>query len=270
MKTSIRAFAVLIGFLLAPFFAGGSVIVTGGLTYEFEAAAGGSLEGTIACSNPDDKPQEIKAYQTDYFFYADGTVLYGDPGKLPRSNARWISISPHQALIPPKESLSIHFSIQVPGDESMKGTYWSVIMIEPVEPGSVESTGGGPGDIGMGLRQVMRYAVQVVTHVGVSSTRQLKFPQIKLAAENEKKILVVDVENTGERWLRGTAWVELYDSKGKYTGKFEGGKQRMYPGTTARFKMDLVGILSDSYKALIVVDCGGNDVFGARVNLVLK
>jgi hypothetical protein len=53
-------------------------------------------------------------------------------------------------------------------------------------------------------------------------------------------------------------------------GKFDGGKQRMYPGTSVRFTADLVGVQSSLYKALIIVDCGGEDVFGANVNLVLN
>jgi hypothetical protein len=53
-------------------------------------------------------------------------------------------------------------------------------------------------------------------------------------------------------------------------GRFEGGTHRLYPGTTARFPADLVGVRDATYKALIVADCGGDDVFGADVSLVLK
>jgi hypothetical protein len=212
----------------------------------------------------------VKAYQTDYFFYADGKVLYDEPGGLPRSNARWMTLSPRQVTIPANETVPIHYTIQVPNDATMKGTYWSVIMVEPVPEGSTESSKPGAKEIGVGVSQVLRFAVQIVTHIGNTGTRQLKFSRVQLVAENEKKLLTVDVENKGERWLRGSMWAELYDSEGKHVGKFDGGTQRMYPGTSVRFSADLVGIQIGSYKALLVVDCGGDNVFGANVNLVLK
>ena len=79
----------------------------------------------------------------------------------------------------------------------------------------------------------------------------------------------MDLENTGERLLRTSLWVDLYDPKGSFVGKFDGGKHGLYPGTSVRFTADLVGVASATYKALIVADCGGDDVFGANVSLVL-
>jgi hypothetical protein len=109
-----------------------------------------------------------------------------------------------------------------------------------------------------------------VTHIGATGTRALKFSQISIKTEDGKKVLSVDAENTGERWLRGNLWIDLYDSSGSSMGRFDGGRQRMYPGTSARFMVDLSGVKNAAYKALIVVDCGGDDVFGANISLVLK
>ena len=92
---------------------------------------------------------------------------------------------------------------------------------------------------------------------------------MQLGAKDGKRQLLVDVENTGERWLRGTLWVELYAKEGALVGRFDAGRLRMYPGTSVRYTVDLAGVLAGSYKALIVIDCGDDDVFGANVNLVL-
>jgi hypothetical protein len=267
---NVRIFAFTAGLLCVPLLSSAAIIVTGSLTHEYEVAPGASYEGSIDVLNQGNDPQEVKAYQTDYSFSADGKVLYGDGGSLPRSNARWITMSPRQFTIPPNETVTIRFTVQVPSDAAMKGTYWSVVMVEPVPPGSAESSASGPKNIGMGISQVLRYAVQIVTHIGASGTRLLKFSQIQLAAESEKRVLLVDVQNTGERWLRGTLWVDLYDSAGKHLAKLDGGRQRIFPGTSVRFSVDLVGVKQSTYKALIVVDCGGDDVFGTNVNLVLK
>jgi hypothetical protein len=265
-----RVISLLWLFLLAPLASEAGVSIMGPLTHELEVEPGRSYEGTIEVHNPGKSAQEVKAYQTDYFFYADGKVLYGDPGGLPRSNARWMAVVPPQMVIPPGENATIRYSIQVPSDATLKGSYWSVIMIEPLPEGSIESIASDPAQVTVGIQQVIRYAVQVITSVGSTGSRQLRFNQIRLAADKEKRLLVVDLENSGERWLRANLWIELYDSKGSYVGKFDGGGHRLFPGTTARFTVELVGIQSSTYKAVIVADCGGDDVFGANVNLVLK
>lgn len=266
MKTHAAALALL---LLAPLAGGAGVVVVGSLTREHEVQPGRTYEGAIEVRNPGDAPAEIRTYQTDYFFYADGTVLYGEPGRLPRSNAKWITFSPQQATIPPGESVVVRYTIAVPADDTMTGTWWSLLMVEEVPAGSVESSTTAKGQVAMGIRQVIRYGVQIVANFGSSGSRQLRFTQVRLAADKEKRSLIVDLENTGERWLRATVWSELYDAEGRYVGRFEGGTHRLYPGTTARFPADLVGVRDATYKALIVADCGGDDVFGADVSLVL-
>ncbi len=244
--------------------------VVGSLTYEYTVEAGVTKDGVIELSNTGDKPQEYKVYQTDYSFYADGRVLYGDPGKLPRSNASWITLSPKQGVIPPKQSVRVAFSVRAPDDATLAGTYWSVIMVEPIAEGSAESSAPGGGQPAIGINEVMRYAIQVVTHFGETGKRSVKFAKLRLENEAGLKTLVAEVENTGERMLRGHFWVDLFDANGAHVGKFEGNGRRLYPQTSAAYQADLAGVPNGSYKALVVVDCGGADIFGVNVNLVLK
>ncbi len=126
---------------------------------------GRSYDGTIDVANPSKAPQEIKVYQTDYLFFADGTRSYGEPGSIQRSNARWLTLSPLQTVIPAGESVTLRFTVQVPSDQTLRGTYWSVIMVEPVPPNAPESSRNDSPMPTLGIRQVVRYAVQVITSV---------------------------------------------------------------------------------------------------------
>ena len=265
-----KAFVVLAShLLLAPL--GAQVAINGPLTREHEVEPGRQYSGTIEIYNPTETRETIKIYQTDYFYYASGEVLYGEPaGALPRSNAKWITFTPQEATIPAKDTVTVRYTIQTPAAGTMKGTYWSLLMVEPIPEGSPESVGPQRDKVTMGVRQVLRYGIQIVTQVGATGSRKLKFSQFGLSAENGKRVLVVDLENAGERGLRPNVWVELYGADGTYVGKFEGGAQRLYPGTSARFKLELVGVQDAEYKALVVADCGGDDVFGANISLVLR
>ena len=264
----IRCFIFFLIFL--PALIQAKLIIVGDLTHQKETIIGKTYQGTITIQNIGQESEEIKAYQTDYLFFSDGKVIYGDPGETPRSNASWISISPKQITIPAQGLASVNYIIKVPDDESLTGTYWSIIMIEPVPEGSPESSRNEENDINLGVRQIFRYGIQMVTHIGDTGTRNLSFIGSRLSKTNGKRMLELDIENTGERWLRAEVWCEIYDDKGYFSGKFEGSKLRIYPDTSVKFSIDLTSLIPAEYKALVIADCGENDMFGITFNLILK
>ncbi|MBN1525438.1 MAG: hypothetical protein JW904_13195 [Spirochaetales bacterium] len=257
-------------FLLAPVLLNANIIVKNGLTHENEAASGEYYEGSLELQNDADIPQEVKIYQADYFFYADGRILYTDPGKLERSNAHWITFSPKRLTIPPKEEISVRFSVKVPADKMLSGSYWSVFMVEGIPDESPESTKFKPQESGLGVRQVFRYAIQIVTQIGAVGKKSVQFQETKLLKQGVEQFLRLDIKNNGKWWLRATVWAELYDQNGNFVGKYEAAPLRLYPETSGRFAIPLSDVPNNTYKALIIVDCGGEDIYGANLNLIIK
>ncbi|WP_304511437.1 hypothetical protein [Desulfobacula sp.] len=200
-------------------------------------------------------------------FYSDGSNIYGEPGKAPRSNADWITFSPHRLIIPPKGVAQVNYTVTVPNNETLAGTYWSMMMIEGISSILPDAVRQEKDKITVRIKQVMRYGAQMITQIGDTGTRKLKFVKTKVLKTDDKRILQIDIENTGQRWLRPDLWVELYDEKGISAGKFEGGKLRIYPGTSVRFRIDLSRVPKGTYKAMVVADCGGEDLFGATYTL---
>jgi len=246
------------------------VAVVGGLSREKVVELGKTYKGVIFIANPTDEPEQVKVYQTDYLFFSDGRTLYGEAGKAPLSNAAWISFSPSRLTIPAKESLAVDYAIKVPADETLTGTYWSVLMVEAIAESSPEIVQADKQQVGVGIRNVIRYAVQMITTVGDTGASQLRFPETRLLRENGRRILQVDIENTGRKWLRPFVWMELYDREGRFVGRFEGRRKRTFPGTSVREKIDLKGVPEGTYKALLVADGGGEAVFGVTHTLELK
>jgi hypothetical protein len=262
-----RVFLVLLFCLIMPSVSVAGVSVPGGLTYEKEAPPGGTYKGAIQLINTGEGPQEVKIYQTDYLFYSDGSNIYGEPGKDARSNADWITFSPRRLTIPPKGASQVNYTLEVPGDKALVGTYWSMLMVEGISSSSPEAVKKEKGIISMGISQVIRYGLQMITQIGDTGARKLKFLKTRLLKEDKERILQLDIENIGERLLRPALWAELYDEKGKSIGKFEGGKLGVYPATSVRFRIDLSQVPKGKYKALVVADCGGDDLFGATYTL---
>jgi len=269
-----HALALLLLPLLIASGARAQIYIIGDLSHDRDARPGENYDGTITVKNDSDEPQEAKVYQTDYTFSYDGTNSYGDPGTVRRSNARWISFSPSRALIPPRGNATITYSVNVPPSDSGKalgGSYWSMLMIEGIARGSAESSFGKRDSTKhLGLLQTIRYGLQIATHIAGTGTRAVRFIEAKLVTkEDGNRYLQVDIENSGDLWIRPEVSVEFFDGKGVSRGKIPGTRYRMYPGTSVRQMIDLKTIPPGTYKALVVVDASGDDVFGAQYSLQL-
>lgn len=269
-KKNLIITALLLMCLLAdPCLAGISVI--GSLVHRKDVTPGEKQKGTVTLFNKDDVPQEVRIYQTDYLCFADGSNLYGEPGKLKRSNANWITFSPRQIIIPAQTTITVNYTIKVPNGDDLIGTYWSMLMIEQVPENSPISSKDKAGSdeeqtkMNVGIRQIIRYGIQVVTDISDTGERKLEFTNTKLINDKQKRTLQLDIENVGQRLLRPFVWVEVYNSKGEYVGKFEAERKRIYPGSSVRYySMDLTILEKGQYQALVVADCSDDFIFGTN------
>lgn len=267
LKIIITFAALLLCFTALTFESEAGILVVDGLTRERVVSAGETYEGFIEIKNTGKETEDIKIYQNDYLFYSDGTNIYGEPGTNKRSNANWFFFSPHQLTIPPGNTSRVSYTAKVSANKTLKGTYWSILMVEVIPKASPESGRTSNDAVRYGLTQVFRYGVQMITHVGDTGIRRLKFSNPELLKDENKRVLQIDIENNGERYLQPSLWTKLYDEKGTYIDKFEGGTSRTYPGTSVRFKTDLSKVMPGNYKAMVVADCGGDDIFGATYSL---
>jgi len=259
--------AAILVFALSPVLARAQVGIINGLTQEKVCKPGETFESYITLKNNGAKDETVKIYQTDYSFTADGKTYYEAPGKAGRSNASWITVASKQLTLPGQAKVDLRYVCKVPDDTALVGTYWSIIMFEVLPPAQREKRDVSKKEIQFGVNQVMRYGVQIVTHFGDSGSRSLKFLDTELLQTKEGKTLQVDIENNGERWLRPYSYVEVYTEKGEPSGKIEGDRWRIFPGTSVRYKFDVSSLKAGVYNALIVFDNKDASVFGAQYKL---
>ena len=259
----IAALAACIG----PAAARAQIAVLSSTVEEKVAVPGERYTGTIIVSNPGAQPQVARLYQTDYRFASDGTAHYDDPGTSPRSNASWITPQATRITVPPSSQVAVPYSVVVPQGDSLRGTYWSLIMVEgaPTEPSASGSVAGKPA---VAVGAVMRYAIQLATHIRNSGTRTVQFtsPAATKAADGSA-VLDVDMLNTGERGYRPTLWVEVYDAQGALRGKAKQSRGLLYPGTSLHQHFDLGKLASGTYKAVIFADTGEETVFATQYTI---
>lgn len=241
-----------------------NISVLNGLTHEYVTSVGSTIEGTIDIKNYSETSQYVKIYQTDYRFNFQGEVFYDEPGKLDRSNAGWIELSADYISVNAGEILSYKYKITVP-DDSLMGSYWSVIMVEGVqEPDTTLENKL------VSIQSVVRYGIQVITQIEDTGTMNLEFLDIQLLQEEVQYILQVDLENTGERFLRPFLKLELFDETGESRGVFESEKRKTYPGTSVRLTIPLSDLEMGKYQSLLVAETGEDEVFGVNLELEIK
>jgi hypothetical protein len=242
------------------------VAVVGSLVRHYAPKPGETFEGIILLKNTGSEAVEMGIGQTDYLFTADGSNHYDKPGTHPRSNAEWLSVNPARAFVAPQSTVSVYYKGKVPAASELQGTYWSMIMVEPINvpaPAIQEEK----EKVVVGIRTVMRYAVQIVTEIGATGIESLNVLEKRLIVDDAKKMLELDVGNNGERVQIPTLWAELYNEQGISIGRFEGGRWRIYPTCSVRYKVDLGDIPAGKYTAMIVMDTGGDYVTGAQYSL---
>jgi len=259
---------VILPLLVGPGSTRAQISVLSELSNDRQASAGQTYEGSITVRNDSKEPTEIKVYQTDYTFACDRTTRYDDPGSATRSNAGWITFRPVRALVAARGFVEIHYTVSVPAADptgaGLAGSYWSMLMVEEIGRGSPESSMGAR-EIQMGLQQKFRFGIQLATHIAGTGEKGVQFldPQLKMQPDSTYA-LEVSVLNTGTLWMRPEVYAELFDEFGVSKGKFPGKQLRLYPGTCVRQAITLPTLPAGAYKALVVVDGGGNEAFGAQ------
>ncbi len=102
--------------------------IPSGLTNRYDVTSGETVEAKISVKNASDQIQRYYVKKKDYLFFADGSNIYGEPGKIERSNANWYEL-PEFIIVNPEDTYELLFDIKVPDNSSMNGTYWSMIKI---------------------------------------------------------------------------------------------------------------------------------------------
>jgi hypothetical protein len=264
--TGLAAIAVLMS-TAAP---ANAQLVVGQLLKEHEVQPGATTMGVLTVTNTSPKPQEAKLYLTDYAITSDGKTLYGDPGSTPRSNALWIALGPSRIVVPPNQTVEIPYAVRVPVGQHLSGTYWSMLMIEGLPPGSEESgmPAAGPRAT-VGLSVSFRTAVQIATHIDSGAIRDAKFDTPRVSNEPGTTALQFELRNTGNRGFSPDFRLELYADDGSHVKTLTARRGLCYPGMSLRQRFDLGRLPAGKYRAIVTADAGGDAVFGAQYTFKL-
>jgi hypothetical protein len=249
-------------FLISFCYANAQIIVLNGLTHENIAQPGDTYRGSIQIQNTIKSDKSVRVYLRDYWFSYTGESKHDPAGTLERSNAGWITYNPELLTLDSGQVANIDFEVKVPEYDTLRGTYWSVIMVEGIVPPDTTNIKRG-----VKIGTAIRYAVQIVTEIGNTGASDMQFLGMKLARQNEDNVLYVAVENTGERILKPVMNLELFDESGNAAGIIKSDIRKTFPGTSVMMTLVLKGIKPGNYKGVLVADCGEGRLYGTNISL---
>lgn len=265
LSCSFRCLVVVVaacGALVVPARAIAQIAVIGNTVDEHAAAPGERYEGSIVVRNLTATPQPVRVYQTDYQFFASGISRFDSAGMLARSNAKWVTTSASAIVIPAMSDVVVTYTVSVPTADSLRGTYWSAIMVEG-QPSASPATRGNQ----VGLGAMIRYAIQLATHLPNAGARTVRLTKDGFTDSAGTRLLDVTVQNAGERAYRPTLWVELYDAAGVLRSRSQQERGLLYPGSSLAQRFSFAALPAGPYKALIFADTGDDTVFAAQYKL---
>ncbi|MBE0558177.1 MAG: hypothetical protein IH628_13170 [Proteobacteria bacterium] len=112
--------------------------------------------------------------------------------------------------------------------------------------------------------------MQIASHVAGTGRKEVRFLGVRVQTETDgSRQLIVDVQNVGDLWFRPSFSAEIFDGSGNSMAVLKGSTFRMYPETSVRQRIDLGTLPRGKYTVVLILDAGGEDVFGAEYTLTL-
>jgi hypothetical protein len=243
-----------------------SIVILNGLTHQIECLEGHTYKGVVEMQNTGITRQEVRVYLNDYGYKAQGEIYYTKPNAKARSNANWIDLNSTLIALEPNEKYELFYEVAIPANLDLNGSYWSVLMIEPVDDIA-------PADSkeGINVTNIVRYAIQIVTTVKRDTAAAfLEFLKATIKKENEKPFLEIDLENKGDLYHLVAITVEFYNAQdGLEAGVLKSELLSLLPNNSKRFAIDMSSIPPGSYKAVVLADCQDENVFGLNIDVTI-
>jgi hypothetical protein len=239
----------------------GSISLNSATTVIFKGVPGQVITSPISISNTSDKPEEVTIYCKDYLFFSDGSCRFDPISSHPKSIGSWIKLSQNHLTLAPKLKGETHFSVMIPNDPSLEGTYWGIIFVEPVTAPVIRPS---ETKLFQTVKSNVRYGIQVVVEIQKTGNYAVKVLKQDLSFEKETPFIHFDVENQGSRFVQLKSTLDLFTKEGKKIKEISVPKRLLYPTCSSRLNFDLKGVDPGDYIGFLVLDHSEEAIFGGK------
>ncbi|MFA9372318.1 MAG: hypothetical protein ACERIH_11470 [Labilibaculum antarcticum] len=239
------------------------VSIVNGLSHVHEVGIGEICKGIIEIKNTGSKAERLKVFVNDFRYNAKGQTFYEEPSTHNRSNADWLKLGTTNIEIQPGQIYLLPYRMQVPDSLALKGSFWSVIIIEPAEDFDLQDQNNA-----IGITTRMRYAIQIIADIGNDLQANVKFQNAEINYTEGRKLLMIDLEDTGELYHKVVVSSEFFETtSGNTAGVYYSPKQSIHPNNSKRFIIDVSELEDGDYLATLLANCEDESFFGVNVSI---
>lgn len=263
----IKRIFLLMFLILQLSFLHAGIVVLNGLTHTYKVENGKVYKGKIGIENTGGTPQSVRLFLQDFTYKADGSINYTAIRTNNRTNGDWIKLNTNLITLKAREKTEVFYEITVPNQPVAPGSYWSVIIVEPVEEIKPSNDKAG-----INITSVIRYAIQVITDYETEKAKpDLKFESIKVEKEDGKQTAKIAIANNGDLYCKPTVAIEIYNRKtGERLGSYSSIAMGLLPYTSKSFHIDISKVPADQYKAVLIATDEEENAFALNVELEVK
>ena len=147
----------------------------------------------------------VEVAPMDWTLSPEGKLVPLAPGQGPYSAARWVEVALDPLALKPEEPVRLPFGVRVPPGP-YAGSYWTAITF---------ATKPAPAKSRRGVAVLNRLRIWGIVYVTVAGTERPGAEIANFDLDAEKGELILDVQNTGNVYLRLRATLTYKDESGR-------------------------------------------------------
>lgn len=240
-----------------------SVVVVNGLTHVHNGVNGETITGEIILMNTSIKDQRVTFNLSEAIFSCDSPRVFSNLQSHDQSSSAWYDGNLMDKVLAPKEKYIYKYSIHIPNDETLEGTFWTSLMIEVETPIKEERLTNK-----IDLDTKVRYAVGLVTNVNEQEQIKVDFNGVELCRTETTKSLKVKISNQST-FLSGVKLsLEIFNKKGVMILELKSGRNMVFPNSCREFNFNLAPLEAGEYEGVLIANAK-EEYLGTTISLKL-
>ena len=192
----------------------------------------------------------------DFNITPNGEGQYFKAGVIAQSAAKWFTVTPVVFALPPKGSVETSFTIRVPNDPTLHGSYWGMVFFNT----SPRPSNGGQVNLAVTGRIGVAVYINVGSGIQKAQAGNLKF-------DVATRTLNYTFQNQGDTLLRPAVRLALVGADGKRFASLDLDDFPILPGGVHLGSFQLpaaVQLPSGSFLAVLTFEYGDHKLIAAQ------
>lgn len=243
-----------------------NVLVMNGLTHVYSGRSGETITGEVILINSSSIEQRVTFDLNDALFSCSKDRVFSDTESHSKSSRSWFMGNLMDITLAAKERFVYKFDIQIPKNQDINGSFWSVLMVNIEQPIKEETLNAQ-----IGLDTKISYAIGLLTHVNSFEEMNMDFQSIDLIKDTDdfKKQLEIKLINESAFIEVVKLSLEVYNTHGDLVLTNNSKRVLNFPGFCKDYSLDVSELPIGEYECVLIAEAR-EEFIGTNFSLKLE